>query len=259
MTRIPSAGSQKQAPGKDPKHLIVIDGRPADLFGTGMLLQRLDYRVFTAGTVEEALQFMESARPSAIITEMIFKKMSGMDLLTRLKKEAATRNIPVIMLTRLKDPKIEQIAMIAGCAAYLRKPVEPNDLYRAVQLAVETTPRHYIRFNTYLKVVIGSGAAPKTSTTEFVTALSENGIFIRTFRPRSANSLLPITIFLGNRKIAVRALVLYRVTGNGGSLKEPGMGMKFVEIADRDREFIRAFINDALTRDLGSAGSGQRR
>ncbi len=233
-------------------HLVLVDGNAAELFSTGMLLQRLDYTIFTASSAEDGLRLMEYARPSAVITELLLPKMSGMDLLNRIKQDLRTKDIPVIIHTRMKDPKVEELCLVAGCASFLRKPVDPNTLYQSIQLAIETTPRHYIRLKTCLKVVIGDAGGGPTATSECVTALSENGIYIRTFQPKPSKSLLPITIFLADRKISVRATVLYQVTGASGPLKEPGMGMKFVEISDEDREFIRTFIKDHLTKDLAS-------
>jgi hypothetical protein len=142
--------------------------------------------------------------------------------------------------------------MVAGCASFLRKPVDPNTLYRSIQYAIEALPRHYIRLKTCLPVLIGCEAKGSAASSECVTALSENGIYIGTNQSRPVNSMLPITILAPGRRVTARAMVLYCITGTGGPLKEPGMGMKFVEISGEDQEFIRKFIRDEITRDLAS-------
>jgi DNA-binding response OmpR family regulator len=195
---------------------------------------------------------MQVTLPSVIITELLLPKTSGMDLLNRIKQDSRTKDVPVIIHTHMKDPKIEELCMVAGCASCLRKPVDPNTLYRSIQYVMESTPRHYIRLKTCFKVLIGDAAQGPVVSSECVTALSENGIYIRTVRQRPVNSLLPITIFIADRKVTVRAMVLYCITGANGPLKEPGMGLKFVDIADDDREFIKAFIKDQVTRDIAS-------
>jgi len=250
-TRTPA--KTQNPPLSEKKHyLVVVDGNPAELFSTGMILQRLDYTIFTAGSAEDCLRFMEIARPAAIITELLLPRMSGMDLLSRVKKDQQTKDIPVIILTRMKDPKVEELCMVAGCASFLKKPVDPNTLYRSIQYAIEATPRHYIRFKTCLPVLIGGEVKGFTVSSECVTALSENGIYIRTNQSRPVNSMLPITILIPGRRVKARAMVLYCITGAGGPLKEPGMGMRFVEISGEDREFIRKFIKDEITKDLAS-------
>jgi len=250
-TRTPA--KTQNPPLSEKKHyLVVVDGNPAELFSTGMILQRLDYTIFTAGSAEDCLRFMEIARPAAIITELLLPRMSGMDLLSRVKKDQQTKDIPVIIHTRMKDPKVEELCMVAGCASFLRKPVDPNTLYRSIQFAIEATPRHYIRFKTCLPVLIDDEAKGSAAISECVTALSENGIYIRTNQSLPVNSMLPITILVPGRRIKARAMVLYCITGASGPLKEPGMGMKFVEISGEDRDFIKKFIKDEITRDLAS-------
>ncbi len=240
----------QKSPNEKKKNLVVIDANPAELYSTGMILQRLEYTILTAGSAEDGLRFIEIARPSAIVTGLLLPKMSGMDLLSAVKLNSQTKNIPVIILTHMKDPKVEELCMVAGCAAFLRKPVEPNTLYRSIQYAIEATPRHYIRLKTCLKVIIGEKGKDSSVSNEWITALSENGIYIRTFRPRKMNAEVAITIFIADRAIHVRGIVLYCVMGASGPLKEPGMGMKFVEISDNDRKFIRQFIRDEITKDL---------
>jgi CheY-like chemotaxis protein len=243
----PDAGNRSAAEEK--RFLIVVDGNPSDLFSTGKVLQRLDYIIFTAGSAEDGLQFLQMARPAAIVTELLLPKMSGMDLLNRIKQDPATKNIPVIIHTHMKDPKVEELCLVAGCASYLRKPVEPNTLYRSIQYAIEATPRHYVRFKTCLPVLIGD-EKEGSSVDECVTALSENGVYVRTLRSCPVNSVVPVTVFFTGRQVTVRAMVLYCITGAGGPLKEPGMGMKFIDISDADRAFIRTFIKRELTKDF---------
>ena len=249
MTDMPSREIPTRHSERQSLFLILVDGNATELFSTGMLLQRLEYNVFTAGSAEEALRFMEIARPSVLITELLLPNMSGMDLLTRIKQEPGTRDIPVIIHTHMKDIKVEEICKLAGCAAYLRKPADPNTLFRSIQYVMEKTPRHYIRLATCIKVLVGDEGEDGQHA-ECVTALSENGIFVRTFKPRPVNALLPIRFPIGDRLIHIRALVLYTYPLSGGPLKEPGMGMKFVEIAEGDRECIREFIKARLTKDL---------
>ncbi|HSQ77448.1 MAG TPA: response regulator [Nitrospirota bacterium] len=252
MTTRTPVKTQKPPLSEKKHYLVVVDGNPAELFSTGMILQRLDYTIFTAGSAEDCLRFMEIARPSAIITELLLPKMSGMDLLSRVKQDPQAKDIPVIIHTHMKDPKVEELCMVAGCASFLRKPVEPNTLYRSIQFAIEATPRHYIRFKTCLPVLIDDEAKGSAASSECVTALSENGIYIRTNQSRPVNSMIPITILIPGRRVKARAMVLYCITGASGPLKEPGLGMKFVEISGEDREFIKKFIEDEITRDLAS-------
>ena len=104
--------------------------------------------MFTAGTAEEALQYMTIAVPAALITDLLLPGMNGMDLINRVKQDDRTRDVPVIVQTGLTDPKVEELCKLAGCAAYLRKPVEHNDAVpRAAGRARGDAPL-YIRLST---------------------------------------------------------------------------------------------------------------
>jgi hypothetical protein len=102
-----------------------------------------------------------------------------------------------------------------------------------------------------LPVRVGGPPTPGNSTTtEYVSALSEEGIFIRTLTPRQINAVLPVTIIIHSIPVKLKAVVLRNVTIHPGMFKEPGMAMKFVEIAPTDRELLRNYIKGQIMKDI---------
>jgi hypothetical protein len=70
--------------------------------------------------------------------------------------------------------------------------------------------------------------------------------------PRSRH--LNVQLQIKNRTIAVEGAVLHSHTlGEHSSYKCPGMGLKFTRIAPQDREFIRHYIRDEVTREIKTA------
>ena len=236
---------------REMRALLVVDSSASMLFYLGMLLKRLEYKVSTAKGAEEALRMMDDFLPSIILTDIALPGMSGIKLIKLIKDTPRFKAVPVVVLTSETDPGIRDTCMRMGCAAYLNKPVEPDVLYRALQSASEAIPRLNIRLNTSLKVIVGDGSAlGGAQRTEYATAISEGGLYVRTLYPQPRNALTPVTIFMQDREIKARAVVLYSYTIGEGPFKEPGMGMKFVEISYGDQEFIRKFIKEQLTRDI---------
>ena len=181
----------------------------------------------------------------------------SISLLKRMQDTPILKAVPVIILTSENDPGMKDTCLRAGCTAYLNKPVEPDVLYRAMQAACESVPRQNIRLTTSLKAVVGGQTMlGGEARTEYATALSEGGIYIRTLYPQSTNTLVPLTLFIGDRKINAKGAVLYSYSMGQGPYKEPGMGMKFVEIAEGDRLFIRDFIKEQLTADITAQAEG---
>jgi hypothetical protein len=157
------------------------------------------------------------------------------------------------MQTNQTDPAVKETCKLAGCAGYLNKPVDPVALYRSIQAITESTPRQTIRIDLSLKVLVGDETSRDgLKREEEVTTLSEGGLYIKSQVPDPVKTVMPLTLFIGSRIIRVSAEVLYSSVKTGGQHKVPGMGLKFVNIADEDRKFIRKFITDRITKNLGS-------
>ena len=242
-------GFQKQDCVKS--YALLVDGYVRDLFATGLILQRLNYDVFIANSGEDALKHIELSLPDLVITELSLQNMSGLELLFHLKHTPETKDIPVIIHTAIGDTKHEQHCRATGCAAFLKKPVEPDLLYSAIQQATEMRPRSFIRLRTLLPVRVG-GPAPKdaANSVEYITEISENDFFVRTLNPRIINAVLPVNLIINSLPIKVMAKVARTVTIREGVFKEPGMGMLITEISDMHRELLRNYIKHHIMRDI---------
>ncbi len=247
-------------PDREIRTILLVDSSASILFYLSMLLKRLEYKVASARSAEDALRIMEDSVPSIILTEIELPRMSGVEFLKKIKGSAHFKAIPVVILTSEKDPGVKAACTREGCAAFLSKPAEPDALYQTLQSVSESMPRAHIRLSTSLKVIVGDDSEiGGTKRTEYATAISEGGLYIRTLYPQPRNAVTPLVIFINDRKIRAKAIVLYSYTKGEGSFEEPGMGMKFVEISDADRALIRDFIKERLTQDINTRSSQEER
>ena len=83
-------------------------------------LARAGYVVSTAVDGEEVLRAARENPPDLILLDMLLPKMSGQDALRALKKDAATANIPVVVLTVLSRKNAEKLQS-EGAFAFLEK------------------------------------------------------------------------------------------------------------------------------------------
>jgi CheY-like chemotaxis protein/Tfp pilus assembly protein PilZ len=242
---------------REKRLLLVVDGDNAHLYYTSMLLQRLEYNIHTAKTAEDALEIMGVAHPALVLTEIALGGMDGVELLKKIKRNPQTFSVPVIILTASKDQAVKAAGTQEGCAAYLQKPVEPDVLYAAIQKATESQPRQYIRLNTTLNVIVGDDKiAEYTGSGDYITALSEHGMYISTAKPKPIGLQIPITILLEDMKIKVEGMVLYSFQRGQGPLRTPGMGIKFVRISPEDQKVIKVYIKREITKGLTMAHIG---
>jgi CheY-like chemotaxis protein len=245
-----------QSIGKEHKKLFVllVDGNIVSQLTTSVILQRLDYHVFSVKTAEEALTVISMASPQIVLTDIALPQMGGIELLRRLKQEPRTRDIPVIFYTKQQDPALHQACAKEGCTAYLTYPADPDQLYEAIQQATEPTPRHFVRLHTSLEIIVGKEGIPGHRVRkERVNALSANGMFVNTEKLLPFGTVLPFTLFLENAPaggIHVEGKVLYSHDGRGSGAKQPGMGVTFTRVRPEDRDLIQTYICEKLTEGI---------
>ena len=101
------------------KILLVEDSKFLRI-STERALARAGYAVSTAVDGEEALQFARERIPDLILLDMLLPKMSGPDVLKALKKDPATSEIPVVVLTGLSQKNAGRLQG-DGAFAFLEK------------------------------------------------------------------------------------------------------------------------------------------
>jgi len=101
------------------KVLVVEDSRPLRLEDQ-RVLSNAGYRVITAEDGETALRLAVEEKPELIILDLMLPKLSGVEVLKRLKDDARTAVIPVIVLSGLSQKNAEKL-MDEGAEAYYEK------------------------------------------------------------------------------------------------------------------------------------------
>jgi two-component system alkaline phosphatase synthesis response regulator PhoP len=101
------------------KILLVDDSRFLRQAGE-QALRRAGYDVVTAGDGDQALKVAHDQIPSLILLDMMLPKLPGLEVLRALKQNAATKDIPVIILTGLSERNSEKLLQ-EGAASYLEK------------------------------------------------------------------------------------------------------------------------------------------
>ncbi|MEK6255751.1 MAG: response regulator [Chloroflexota bacterium] len=91
------------------------------------------YEVVTARNGEEALEAVAEETPALILTDLLMPKMDGYALIYRLRRNADTRQIPVIVLSATYVSAADKdFALSLGAVRFLEKPVDTADLLLAI-------------------------------------------------------------------------------------------------------------------------------
>src|SRR5262245_43580659 len=105
--------------------LLLVDGEPVVLDLLSIALGRDGYRVIHARGGEEALAQARAVRPQAITLDILMPHMDGWAVLVALKADPELRDIPVVVVTILKD---RGMALTLGAADFMTKPVDRASL-----------------------------------------------------------------------------------------------------------------------------------
>ncbi len=231
--------------------MLVVDGDPGSLSYTSMLLHRFNYQIFKASTGEEALQMAAVALPALIITSLTLKGMSGFDFMQQLRDYPPTAALPVIAVIDQDELSVKQRCFELGAMECLSRPVSPELLYRAVQVAAEKTPRTSMRIRTTQPVKI-TNMPLEDFEGAYALELSERGLFLRTTRNAVRNLRLSLQVDLNGHRVYTEAAVVYNCPARTGPYSEPGVGLQFVQISKNDQEHIRSFITNEVLRGISS-------
>ena len=112
--------------------LVVEDDREInELVGAYAEIAGFEYRAALDGST--ALREARQRVPSAVVLDLMLPDIDGFEVCTRLKREADTRGVPVIILTALAGEANRKRGHACGAAEYLTKPFNPDSLITALQ------------------------------------------------------------------------------------------------------------------------------
>ena len=97
------------------------------------LLKRTTYTLIEAHDGETGLATALAERPDLILMDIQLPKISGLDVIRRLRAEAATAATPIVALTSFALGGDDQKAKDAGATAYLAKPYSPLALLALIR------------------------------------------------------------------------------------------------------------------------------
>lgn len=96
-------------------------------------LERQGYQVVTAYDGKEGLEKIQAEKPQLVVLDVMMPYMDGFEVLKNLRRDPATENLPVIMLTAKAQDKDVFEGYHYGADMYLTKPFNPMELISFVK------------------------------------------------------------------------------------------------------------------------------
>jgi two-component system, OmpR family, phosphate regulon response regulator PhoB len=124
------------------KTVLIVDDEASIREMIAVALEMADYQVLEADNAQAAHALVVDRQPDLVLLDWMMPGTSGIELARRLKREEATAEVPIIMLTAKgeEDNKIQGLE--AGADDYITKPFSPRELVARLKAVLRrATPR----------------------------------------------------------------------------------------------------------------------
>ncbi|MBI4544247.1 MAG: response regulator transcription factor [Gemmatimonadetes bacterium] len=233
-----TTGAIKAAPAR----ILVVEDEPDIAALLAYHLTREGFRVRTAAGGPEALEALSRERPDLLVLDLMLPGLSGYDVLAELKRQPETADLPVVVLTAMREEADRIRGLELGADDYVTKPFSPQELVlrvaavlRRVQAPAMAGPARLLRGGPILvdvnaMRVVADGAEVSLTPTEYrllVTLLERRG------RVQSRRQLLQaawdVHVELETRTVDMHVKRLRGKLGAGGDWIETvrGFGYRF--------------------------------
>lgn len=132
--------------------ILLVDDSKFLRMATERALARAGYVVISASDGPQAIESAKNEKPNVILLDMMLPGMTGPDVLKALKKDTATKGIPVVAFTGLSQKNAERLQKDGACA-FLEKSV--LDLDKGSEALLEALAQILRR----LKLEVPAGSA----------------------------------------------------------------------------------------------------
>ncbi|MFS2007720.1 response regulator [Duganella sp. CT11-25] len=111
--------------------VLIVDDTPDNITLLANLLKdKYNTKVATSGAT--ALQIVAGAKIDLVLLDIMMPEMDGFEACRRLKADPHSSAIPVVFLTAKSQPEDEAMGRSVGAVDFLRKPVNPDQLFARV-------------------------------------------------------------------------------------------------------------------------------
>jgi CheY-like chemotaxis protein len=113
--------------------VLLVEDHPDERQIYTRYLSSHGFRIETATDGERAVSMARELRPDLIVMDLSLPHVNGWEATRRLKRDTSTRHIPIIACTGHVLHGSVELALEAGCEAYVVKPCLPKDLLAEIR------------------------------------------------------------------------------------------------------------------------------
>lgn len=115
------------------RKILVVDDEEDIRRFLGTVLREKGYEVLLAAEGEKALDLAGRERPEVVLLDIMMPTMDGWEVLRRLKADAATAEIPVVLVSARTEARARALTEGTGVVDFVEKPFSLHDLLRRIE------------------------------------------------------------------------------------------------------------------------------
>jgi putative two-component system response regulator len=113
--------------------VLVVDDHPENTELLEAFLVPQGYEVVTAATGEQALERLSSNDVALMLLDVMMPGIDGYEVIRRVRQDGKHRQLPIVLVTALRDTEERVKGIEAGCDDFLSKPVDKMELLTRVR------------------------------------------------------------------------------------------------------------------------------
>lgn len=115
------------------KKILVVDDSATAIMWQRMILKSGPYDIVTASDGQAGVEAAAAELPDLILMDVIMPRMNGFEACQAIRGAAATRHVPIIMVSTRSELANVEKGFASGCTEYITKPIDRNELLTKVK------------------------------------------------------------------------------------------------------------------------------
>lgn len=139
--------------------VLIVDDSPTIVALLRKLLQQNGYATLEAGDAEEGIRLAQAEAPDLIFLDIVLPGMNGFAALRQLRRDARTKDIPIIMISGNEQATEQFYAQRIGADDFMKKPFSRAEVFMRIEalLDAENIPRHGSKPGTRAEAAAAAG------------------------------------------------------------------------------------------------------
>lgn len=139
--------------------VMIIDDNETNVKLLDLVLTKAGFKTDTIINPKFAFDIIKETKPALILLDINMPEINGLKLCKMLKKDAETRDIPVIFVSSLSDVKYIAGGLAIGAVDYIKKPIKPDEVIArvSVQMQIALAQKKLKKTNDVLQKQITEG------------------------------------------------------------------------------------------------------